>query len=247
VPSQPKRILTCRTAKPPQRPSLRAPRLELDKRINGARIFALADEVSFVAVTQSFNTTLGFLAPRWTALPCRPFWTESGPAKSISSSSTRSTGWSLADFAKLVELFDAHEVSFVAVTQSPVRPGMAPAFLVSGSTRGPRFHRMQPVRRWGRSTGGNLARVENQGKAQLYSGPRQWPCARIRLRVRREWQKLFGHANSIGMSQTRRNNEFTITRLTKIDAIKIRHRRGNCTTILPRTRTSFVGLLFDFD
>ena len=26
--------------------------------------------------------------------------------------------WSLADFAKLVELFDAHDVSFVSVTQS---------------------------------------------------------------------------------------------------------------------------------
>jgi Protein of unknown function (DUF2924) len=35
----------------------------------------------------------------------------------------------------------------------PVRPGTARAFLVSGSTRGPRFHRMQPVHRWGRSTG----------------------------------------------------------------------------------------------
>jgi hypothetical protein len=31
--------------------------------------------------------------------------------------------------------------------------GTARAFLVSGSTRGPRFHRMQPVYRWGRSTG----------------------------------------------------------------------------------------------
>jgi Protein of unknown function (DUF2924) len=30
--------------------------------------------------------------------------------------------------------------------RSPVRPGTARAFLVSGSTRGPRFHRMQPTR-----------------------------------------------------------------------------------------------------
>src|SRR6202165_4803416 len=43
----------------------------------------------------------------------RSFWTLSAPGRSTSSLSTRS----LPAFAKLVELFDAHGVSFVSVTQ----------------------------------------------------------------------------------------------------------------------------------
>jgi Protein of unknown function (DUF2924) len=43
------------------------------------------------------------------------------------------------------------------------RAGTAPAFLVSGSTKGPRFHRMRPVRRWGRSTGGILPGSQEPG------------------------------------------------------------------------------------
>src|SRR5436309_3252462 len=65
-------------------------------------------------------TTAACRAPRSTALPCRRCWPMSGPAGSPSWWSTRSTGSprSLADFAKLVELFDQHGVSFVSVTQS---------------------------------------------------------------------------------------------------------------------------------
>ena len=47
--------------------------------------------------------------------------------------------------------------------RSPLRPGTAHAFLVSGSTREPRFHRMQPLRRRGRSTGGILLGIQEPG------------------------------------------------------------------------------------
>jgi hypothetical protein len=40
-----------------------------------------------------------------------------------------------------------------------------PAFLVSGSIKGPRFHRMQPVRRW-RSTGGILPGIQESGHSR---------------------------------------------------------------------------------
>ena len=59
-------------------------------------------------------------APRWTALPCRRCLPRSAPGKIdivVVYKVDRLTR-SLADFAKLVELFDSHEVSFVSVTQS---------------------------------------------------------------------------------------------------------------------------------
>ena len=61
----------------------------------------------------------GSQAPPWTDLPCKSFLTWSGQKIDVVvvykvDRLTRS----LADFAKLVELFDAHEVSFVSVTQS---------------------------------------------------------------------------------------------------------------------------------
>ena len=58
--------------------------------------------------------------PRWNARPCRRSWPMCEPARSILvvvykvDRLTRS----LADFAKLIELFEAHSVSFVSVTQS---------------------------------------------------------------------------------------------------------------------------------
>src|SRR6266853_6220314 len=56
-------------------------------------------------------------APLSTALLCSSCWPMSGRARLTLCWSTRSTR-SLADFAKLIELFDAHHVSFVSVTQS---------------------------------------------------------------------------------------------------------------------------------
>ncbi len=58
-------------------------------------------------------------APRSTALPCSPCSPMSGPARStvVVYKVDRLTR-SLADFAKLVELFDQHGVSFVSITQS---------------------------------------------------------------------------------------------------------------------------------
>ena len=59
-------------------------------------------------------------APRWTALPCRNCWPRSSAGKIdiiVVYKVDRLTR-SLADFAKLVELFDQHAVSFVSVTQS---------------------------------------------------------------------------------------------------------------------------------
>src|SRR5213595_2892111 len=64
-------------------------------------------------------TTAACRAPRSTALPCRLCWPMSGPAGSptvVVYKVDRLTR-SLADFAKLVELFDEHGVSFVSVTQ----------------------------------------------------------------------------------------------------------------------------------
>jgi hypothetical protein len=60
------------------------------------------------------------LAPLWVARHCNSFWIKSEPGKStviVVYKVDRLTR-SLADFAKLVELFDEHEVSFVSVTQS---------------------------------------------------------------------------------------------------------------------------------
>src|SRR5204863_5111353 len=58
----------------------------------------------------------GSREPRSTVRPSKTFW----PARSPSSWSIRSTRLtrSLADFAKLVDLFDEHGVSFVSITQS---------------------------------------------------------------------------------------------------------------------------------
>ena len=47
--------------------------------------------------------------------------------------------------------------------RSPVRPGTARAFLVSGATRGSRFHRMQPTRRRERPTGDILPGTQEPG------------------------------------------------------------------------------------
>ena len=58
--------------------------------------------------------------PRWNGRPCRGSWRISGPARStlvLVYKVDRLTR-SLADFAKLIELFEAHSVSFVSVTQS---------------------------------------------------------------------------------------------------------------------------------
>ncbi len=65
--------------------------------------------------------TMGrFPEPRWTALPCKTFSTEvdSGKIDIIVVYKVDRLTRSLADFAKLVELFDQHSVSFVSVTQS---------------------------------------------------------------------------------------------------------------------------------
>jgi site-specific DNA recombinase len=60
-----------------------------------------------------------FREPRWTALPCRPFWTmRARKIDIIVVSKVDRLTRSLADFAKLVELFDEHGVSFVSITQS---------------------------------------------------------------------------------------------------------------------------------
>ena len=59
-------------------------------------------------------------APRWSAPPCRRCWMRSAAGKIdiiVVYKVDRLTR-SLADFAKLVELFDEHGVSFVSVTQS---------------------------------------------------------------------------------------------------------------------------------
>ena len=53
--------------------------------------------------------------------------------------------------------------------RSPVRPGTARAFLVSGSTRGPRFHRMQPTRRRERPTGDNLPGIQEPGHGRPHN------------------------------------------------------------------------------
>ena len=66
------------------------------------------------------STMAASQALRWTALPCKSFLTEVRASKIdvvVVYKVDRLTR-SLADFAKLVELFDAHEVSFVSVTQS---------------------------------------------------------------------------------------------------------------------------------
>src|ERR1700730_10076099 len=56
-----------------------------------------------------------------------------------------------------------------------VRPGTARAFLVSGSTRGPRFHRMQLVHRWGRSTGDILPGFQEPLDDFVIGGPTSEP------------------------------------------------------------------------
>jgi len=59
----------------------------------------------------------------WSGLPCKACLPISGPAGSIPSSVYKSTGsrGSLADFARLVEIFDAQGASFVSVTQQFIR------------------------------------------------------------------------------------------------------------------------------
>ena len=72
------------------------------------------------AGARTATTTAASPAARWSGRRCSGCWPTSRPAWSTSSWSTRSTGSvrSLMDFAKLVEVFDAHGVTFVSVTQS---------------------------------------------------------------------------------------------------------------------------------
>jgi site-specific DNA recombinase len=66
------------------------------------------------------TTMAGSRVPPSTALPCKTSWPMLGPARSPSWWSIKSTRLtrSLADFAKLVELFNQQGVSFVSITQS---------------------------------------------------------------------------------------------------------------------------------
>ncbi len=65
-------------------------------------------------------TMAGSRVDRWSAPPCRSCWKTSKPSlvDVIVVYKVDRLTRSLADFAKLVELFDAHSVSFVSVTQS---------------------------------------------------------------------------------------------------------------------------------
>jgi hypothetical protein len=63
--------------------------------------------------------------------------------------------------------------------QSPVRPGTARAFLVSGSTKGPRFHRMQPTRRRERPTGDILPGIQEPGHGGPPTSERQIRCRNV--------------------------------------------------------------------
>ena len=66
------------------------------------------------------TTTAAFPGGRWTGRHSRSYWTMFGRDRVdviVVYKVDRLTR-SLADFAKLVELFDAHQVSFVSVTQS---------------------------------------------------------------------------------------------------------------------------------
>ncbi len=61
-------------------------------------------------------TTAAFRAVRWSGRRSRSCWTTSGLAFDVYKVDRLTR--SLADFAKLVELFDAHGVSFISVTQA---------------------------------------------------------------------------------------------------------------------------------
>jgi Resolvase, N terminal domain len=84
--------------------------------------------------------------PPSTAVPCKNSWPMSGAARSLVYKVDRLTR-SLADFAKLVELFDQQGVSFVSITQSFNTTSSMGAVAKAAEKFGTMFGRLLPFRR----------------------------------------------------------------------------------------------------
>ena len=84
-----------------------------------AKLTSSANVTKAGGPSQPYTMTAVCPAGRWSALPYNGCWKISATVAWISSSSIKSTGLtrSLADFAKLVDVFNAYQVSFVSVTQ----------------------------------------------------------------------------------------------------------------------------------